>query len=177
MNNTSAPPGDIEQPDMEEPLPTSWDELDAGQREAMQHFLDTHPIGKKLYWFANFDRNFAVWLTAVYAEHWSAVVRPLEGLDEPKWRMRFDSSWTPRKAVEVETAPCAVITQQQLKCPHCGVLDRIVEINRAESVHALAVNDEGAISADDVRGDFHHLMFRCDSCTLPVTLQKEVTHT
>lgn len=177
MDNTSAPPGDIEQPDVDEPLPTSWDELDADQRETMQHFLDTNPVGKQMYRLANYDRNFAVWLTAVYAEHWSAVVRPLEGLDEPKWRMRFDSSWTPQKAVEVETAPYAVITQQQLKCPHCGELDRIVEIARAEKVHDLVVDENGELSASNEPVNFHHLFARCAACVRPVTLPGEVSHT
>lgn len=150
----------VETDDAEEPFPFSWSQLSTeDERAAWQKFFETNRQGLEIMVAANGDRDFAVWLTAAVVRHWSIAVRPIEDVAAPSWRARYNVGWTPEEAVQAEVASRVVMAGGRLMCPHCGVIDRIVEVG--VTGRELVGQNDGVLAAPS---DVHPVCWRCVAC-------------
>jgi len=154
-------------------LPTSWSDMSPEKRVVTQEFLDTHPDASRLHQAAGGDHDFTLWLLSVFVHHWAIAAGPLEDLDNPALRTRYDSRWTPQEAVAAATAPSALV-DGHLICPHCDARDDIVEEDRAIRIHKLIASPTEVFTEVFADSGFCHLRFYCGHCDGTVSLPDRV---
>lgn len=150
-------------------LPSSWSAMSPQKQAVMQELFDTHPDARRLHAAADGDHDFTLWLLKVFTLHWTIAIRPLADLDNPTWRTRYDSRWTPEEAVAAATAPSAFVAGH-LVCPHCYTHGDIREEARAIRIHKLIADPSEKITAVVADSHCHHLRYFCGQCDGTVTL-------